>query len=52
VKDSLPEKVLLKSAWISVERRLALRRAVKMMPSLGRHLPARDGPQLSQAQLL
>lgn len=51
VKNSLPEKVLLKSAWISVKRRFALRRAVKMMPSRGRHLPARHAPQIPQAQL-
>jgi hypothetical protein len=52
VKNSLPEKVLLKSAWISVERRFALCRPIEMMPGLGRHLPARDGPQIPQAQLL
>jgi hypothetical protein len=52
VKNSLPEKILLKGAWISVECRFGLRRAVKVMPSLGGHLAARHGPQLSQAHLL
>jgi hypothetical protein len=52
VKNSLPEKISLKGSWVSIKRRLALRRAVKVVPGLRWHLLARDGTQLSKAHLL
>jgi hypothetical protein len=52
VENSLPEKISLKGSWVSVKRRFALRRAVEVVPRLGRHLLARDGTQLSKAHLL
>jgi len=42
----------LKGPWVSVKRRFALRRAIEVVPRLGRHLLARDGPQLPKPYLL
>jgi hypothetical protein len=51
VKNPLPEKIPLKSSWVPVKRRFAFRRAIEMMPGLGRHLLARDGTQLPKPHL-
>jgi hypothetical protein len=52
VKNSLPKEISLKGSRVSVKRCLALRRAVEVVPRLGRHLLARDGPQLPKPHLL
>ena len=52
VKNSLPEEISLKGPRISVKRCFALRRAVEVVPRLGRHLLARNGSQLPKPHLL
>jgi hypothetical protein len=44
MKNSLAEEISLKRSRVSVKRRFGFRRAIEMMPGLGRHLLARDGP--------
>jgi hypothetical protein len=51
VENPLPEHVLTKRTRISMKCRLGFSGAVKMMPSLRRHGPARDLTKIAETHL-